>query len=223
MYNTSTMDAIITTQRLKLTLLTRADRNSEEFAWLHALYSDDKASFWSLGGKTKSLEESEAKVERILSSNNQAYPLYQHIYLIHDIQVPNKPIFIGTVNLKGMENDTLPLPAHLSLPAASEPDVLSLETGYGFLPAAWGKGYATEALNGLLDACSKAKDVWKPYSKLYVRAIVNPSNPASQRVVKKCGLTYLGKFNWTGEPVFIAGEWKEKDTIQIWGKLLDIM
>lgn len=40
------MDALILTPRLKLTLLTRAERDSDEFTWLHALYSDEKAAFW---------------------------------------------------------------------------------------------------------------------------------------------------------------------------------
>lgn len=179
------------------------------------------ANSHSLGGKTKSLDESEAKVKRILSSNTQIGPSYQHIYLVQDIQEPNNPVFLGTVNLKGAANGGLELPAQLSLPGANDPGVLSLEIGYGFLPTAWGKGYATEALNALLNACSTAKSLWEPHTKLYVRAIVSPKNPASQGVVRKCGLTHLGDFDWTGDPVFVAGEWKDKDTVQIWVRMLE--
>ncbi|KAF2747012.1 hypothetical protein M011DRAFT_444814 [Sporormia fimetaria CBS 119925] len=217
MLDTTIIDAVITTPRLKLTRLTRADRDSEEFAWLHSLYSDEQASFWSLGGKTNSLDESAAKVKRVLSSNSQTSPSYQYFHLVHDIEDRNNPVFVGTMNLKAVENGGLILPAQLSLTGASEPGVLSLEVGYGFLPAVWGKGYATEALDGLLSACSKAKEALKPYTKLYVQAVVNHSNLASQRVVEKCGFTYLGDFVYEGEPVFIGGKWREKDTVQVWG------
>ena len=40
------MEPVIRTQRLKLTLITRAERGSQEFKWLHTLYSDEMSSFW---------------------------------------------------------------------------------------------------------------------------------------------------------------------------------
>lgn len=161
-------------------------------------------------------------MKSILHGNNEPEPSYRFTYLVHEIQEPATPRFIGTVSLKGTASG-LSLPGHLSLPAANEPGTLSLETGYSFLPAAWGKGYATEAVSALFDACCRAKNAWDPYTQVYVRAIVKPENLASQGVVKKCGMTHLDNFEWTGEPVFIAGEWKEKDTIQIWGRILEIV
>lgn len=40
------MDSILTTPRLKLTLLTHAAKGSEEFSWLHELRSDKQAQHW---------------------------------------------------------------------------------------------------------------------------------------------------------------------------------
>jgi hypothetical protein len=40
------MDPVLTTPRLKLTLLTHAEKGSEEFSWLHQLRSDKQAQFW---------------------------------------------------------------------------------------------------------------------------------------------------------------------------------
>jgi hypothetical protein len=40
------MDPILTTPRLKLTLLNHAAKGSEEFAWLHELRSDKQAQHW---------------------------------------------------------------------------------------------------------------------------------------------------------------------------------
>lgn len=40
------MDAIITTPRLKLALVTTAERGSPEFNWIHDLRSNKQSSFW---------------------------------------------------------------------------------------------------------------------------------------------------------------------------------
>lgn len=40
------MDSIVSTPRLKLTLVTKADRGSQELEWLHELRSDEKATWW---------------------------------------------------------------------------------------------------------------------------------------------------------------------------------
>ena len=40
------MDPIIFTPRLKLTLVTKAERGSPELEWLHELHSNEKATWW---------------------------------------------------------------------------------------------------------------------------------------------------------------------------------
>ncbi len=40
------MDPTIITARLKLTLITAAEKGSQEFEWLHDLRSNEKATWW---------------------------------------------------------------------------------------------------------------------------------------------------------------------------------
>lgn len=59
------------------------------------------------------------------------------------------------------------------------------EAGWAFVPAAWGKGYATEAMSAALswaDAVLTAPEI---------RCIIDPGNSASQRVAEKLGFQYL--------------------------------
>jgi len=41
-----TMQHIIFTKRLKLTLIEKAERGSQELQWLHELKSDERAQWW---------------------------------------------------------------------------------------------------------------------------------------------------------------------------------
>lgn len=40
------MEPIILTPRLKLTLITTAERGSQDLNWYHELRTDEKATFW---------------------------------------------------------------------------------------------------------------------------------------------------------------------------------
>lgn len=60
-----------------------------------------------------------------------------------------------------------------------------VEAGWAFVPAAWGKGYATEAMiavMGWADSNLPATEI---------RAIIDHGNVASQRVAAKCGFELL--------------------------------
>jgi RimJ/RimL family protein N-acetyltransferase len=89
-----------------------------------------------------------------------------------------------------------------------------------FLPDSWGKGYATEALKAVLESCQKDGSLWAPFSKVYVRAIVNEENPASMRVMDKVGMAEKGVYEWHGEKLFLAGEWRTEDRLHIYGMYL---
>ena len=55
------------------------------------------------------------------------------------------------------------------------------ELKYAFIPEVWGRGYATEAVSGLLDYASSVLFLGR------MIATVHPENQPSQRVLKKCG------------------------------------
>ena len=136
-------------------------------------------------------------------------------------QEENSTEFIGLVNLKSLDAGSLPLPEDLTfVPAMAAASTLTVELAYMFLPKGWGKGYATEAVNPVLETCSRARSFWTPFSKLYVRAIVNDDNPASQRVMEKTGMKKKGVYEWTGKAIFLGGEWRERDSLHIFGKYL---
>ena len=128
-----------------------------------------------------------------------------------------KTDIVGLVTLISLDAGSLPLPENLTIPATAATTTVTADLGYQFLPNGWGKGYATESVNATLEACKRAQSFWTPFSKLYVRAIVNEGNPASLRVMDKTGMTKRGVYHWTGKPVFLAGEWTERSTLYIFG------
>ena len=128
--------------------------------------------------------------------------------------------FIGLVTLKSLDAGSLALPEDLTLPVAAASTTLTVEIAYLFLPIGWGKGYATESVEAVFESCKRALSFWTPFSKLYIRAIVNKDNPASVRVMDKTGMTKSGVYTWTGKAVFLAGEWRERDNLYIFGKHL---
>jgi RimJ/RimL family protein N-acetyltransferase len=60
------------------------------------------------------------------------------------------------------------------------------EIGYVFHPEVWGEGFATEAIQALIDV------VFTLTSYDEIRADARVVNPASQRVLQKCGFAYDG-------------------------------
>lgn len=59
-----------------------------------------------------------------------------------------------------------------------------LEVGYGFLPAWWGKGLATEVTRGLMAQAARYR------MASTVVALTMPANDGSVRVLEKCGLRW---------------------------------
>ena len=78
--------------------------------------------------------------------------------------------------------------------AAGDDGALELEVGYGLVRDAWGWGFATEALAGLLSQVG---------TEIPVRATIRPENTASLRVAAKCGFTQLRGTTADGELVMV--------------------
>lgn len=168
-----------------------------------------------------------------LSSNNGKEHTYRFAYAVHKVLEPmsasvegepqsaeqekKSTEFIGLVTFKSVDGSSLALPEDLTLPVAAATTTLTVEVAYLFLPMGWGKGYATESIKAAFESCKRAQCFWTPFLKLYVRAIVNECNPASLRVMEKVGMMKRGVYEWTGKATFLAGEWRERDSLHIFG------
>ncbi|KAK3064980.1 hypothetical protein LTS18_015075 [Coniosporium uncinatum] len=190
-----------------------------------------------IGGAVKSPKATESAMRGQLSTCSSELNAYRVVYAVHEILNPTSssdageslPMeqsrsstrFIGLVSLKSLHANSLALPTHLTLPVSAATMTLAAELAYAFLPFAWGKGYATEAVRAVLEVCKKARHLWAPYTEVNVRAIVNEANPASLRVMAKTGMIELGVHEWIAktdeEAVFLAGEWRTRDKVHVFG------
>lgn len=73
-----------------------------------------------------------------------------------------------------------------------QPDI---EVAYRFLKKYWGKGYATEAAQGLIEWAFKEKSLPK------LVALVHPNNKRSIRVLEKVGMHYMGDIDYRSHQV----------------------
>jgi RimJ/RimL family protein N-acetyltransferase len=67
-----------------------------------------------------------------------------------------------------------------------------VETGYGFYPALWGRGYAMEVATACLE------HGFQRFGLASIVAVTHPDNSASQRVLRKAGMTYERDFDLDG-------------------------
>ncbi|KAL7776077.1 hypothetical protein CFE70_006490 [Pyrenophora teres f. teres 0-1] len=182
---------------------------------------------YSISGRAKTIEETEKVLKSILpnAANTGEGKSYRIAYMIHEllssngdsISRENLPTrFIGLVALHSVGPNDLALPDHFFPALTFSPECLNMVLAYQFLPAAWGKGYATESVNTVLEACGKRKKFWDSYEKVFVRAIVNSENPASQRVMAKTGMTGLGVHEWVGDELWLGGKWRTRDDLHIY-------
>lgn len=69
-----------------------------------------------------------------------------------------------------------------------------LEWGWRFVPAARGRGYATEATTALLEVADR-------YDDGEVLCVIDVANHPSRRVADKVGFRWWRRFNWPDDPV----------------------
>lgn len=67
-----------------------------------------------------------------------------------------------------------------------------IEVGYGLVPSEWGKGYATEVAGAAVGWGFEVLGLDR------IVAVAYPDNLASQRVMEKVGMTYVGNGHWYG-------------------------
>lgn len=68
--------------------------------------------------------------------------------------------------------------------------VYDAEIGYWIGKPHWNKGYCTEALQAMIQYCTEVKHFYVLWADFFV------NNPASGRVMEKCGFTDTGKKNY---------------------------
>lgn len=129
-------------------------------------------------------------------------------------------VHIGSVSLRLQPSGpTLPPPPppprHTGSPdpedqneAEEEQDFHLRALGYAFFPAAWGRGYGTEANRGLLNAYSAAVGQQSGgKGRGYVEAAVDDENAGSLALIQKLGFERVG---WReSEKVWLNGGWRE--------------
>jgi RimJ/RimL family protein N-acetyltransferase len=159
-------------------------------------------------------KDGEEKVYRI---NYAVHEILQDSNAAASTDPPTRSIgFVSLRSIPPDESASLP-----RLGFASTATTLSLEVAYMFLPTAWGRGYATESVNAMFDACKKAdRGYWAPHKKLCVRAIVNNENIPSQRVMEKCGMGAPRVLEFKGDRFFLNGKWIEEHCLFIYEKML---
>lgn len=238
------MDSTITTPRLKLSLVTTAPRGSSEFNMIHELRSNEQSSFWrfvvhishltapltksSLHGPSKSEDDTEKALKNLLppAHIDGDAKVWKIAYAVHELSPPSdsgassaQSRFIGLIILRSLaaeETTSPPRAGH-----ASTATRLSLEVAYMFFPASWGKGYATESISAMLEACRRAPmEYWAPYQSVIVRSIVNDENVPSQRVMEKCGMGEPKVLEFEGDTFFIGGKWRSQHRLFLYGKTI---
>ena len=149
------------TARLRLRPYEEADLPA-----LHALYALPEVCRFLSRGSADTRADSRARLWRY----QQARPYPQGIYAIC---AREDGALLGTVLLK-----TIPL-------SAGESGAEEMEIGWHLHPAAWGKGYATEAAQALLDSARQA-------GITRIVAVTKTENLPSQAVAKRLQMREMG-------------------------------
>jgi RimJ/RimL family protein N-acetyltransferase len=128
-------------------------------------------------GQSKTPEDTEKALQGIFSSpssDSTQEKSHRIAYLIHESMSDEPDRFIGLITLRSLSPNSLSLPASFTPPSAH-----ILELGYLFLPSAWHRGFATEAVRAILAASREAD--WG-FERVYVRAVVSVENGGSLKV-----------------------------------------
>lgn len=162
MYPKLTIQHLFKTERLSVQQL-----HDQDFDKFHEMQSDNEVMIYA-SGEVQDLEENKKDFANCIDSYAKEKNAFW-IWAIHD----QKNNFLGTIALvKDKE--------------------ANWEIGYRLLKSEWGKGYATEAVLGLIEFANDVEEIQN------LVAYVDLRNPASQSVLNKTGFVNLGiKYNDT--------------------------
>lgn len=165
----------IETERLSL-----RPHTVEDFEDYQAMWSDE-AVVRFIGGAPSTREQAWARLLRVAG-------MWHHLgFGFLAIEEKQSGRFVGEAGFLDMKRDMKPITTEGTL-----------EAGWALLPAAQGRGYATEALRALI-AWAENHFPSKPIS-----CIVAPENAASLRVAEKLGFRAAGRANYHGEVILLS-------------------
>jgi RimJ/RimL family protein N-acetyltransferase len=162
----------------------------------------------SIAPLSKSIEETKAFLDKQPDSDINDHSAR---YLVHtrdttnseDDEVAELSQLVGLVGIRKPIVYGVPLADDFTVKSEK---ILALEIGYQFLPTAWGKGYAPEAIKAFVESYGKTNAaVNAPYEQVYFLAMVGEANSRSVRVMEKVGFERKGIHTWDGPDTFIGG------------------
>jgi RimJ/RimL family protein N-acetyltransferase len=164
---------LLETERLRL----RGHR-LDDFAHCAAMWADAKVTRY-IGGKPLSEEESWTRLLRYVGH----WALLGFGYWVAEEKATGN--FVGELGFADYKRDLVP-----SLKGIPE-------IGWAFVAPAHGKGYATEAVRGVV--------AWgdQHFGSARTACIINPGNVASIRVAEKCGYRELQPTTYKGQPTIM--------------------
>jgi RimJ/RimL family protein N-acetyltransferase len=162
-------------QRFSTARLTARDWRSDDGPAAFAIYGDERVARW-LGAHPRSpvesLEDMQRGVDRRVSQERE----HPSGYGLWPLELTATAEMIGAILLS-------PLPA--GEPGA---ELAEVEIGWHLNPAHWGRGYATEAAEGVIELA-----FGDSYRLSRVKALTDPDNIRSQAVCRRLGMTHLGQ------------------------------
>ena len=150
--------------RLRFSPITQKDA-----ALLFELDQDPAVMHFINGGKPTSMED----INHIMLPRLQAYSQPAKGWGLWNVSQKEENAFIGWVLVRPMDF------------FSDAPQWKNLELGWRFKQASWGKGYATEAAQHIMDALFDEQDIDS------VCAIADVDNHASINIMTKLGMKYV--------------------------------
>lgn len=126
------------------------------------IYGDAEVMRYLPGGVPRPVERTQATLNVFIQ--HQA----QHGFSVWAVELKDNGEFIGQAGLWTI------------------PNTAEIEVAYAFGKAHWGNGYASEAARASL------RYGFETANLPYILAVANPPNLASQRVMQKIGMKYIG-------------------------------